>query len=143
MKPRARRLVHATEIGAAAIAAILSPIPLADELVIAPALLGVAAVVGHDRGLALAELPWRVLAKTAIAGLATRAAFNLATAYLPGVATVANAVTAYALTRAYAEWADRTCHGAEPARVPTYEEILHAMGRGLRPERVTNATRSV
>jgi uncharacterized protein (DUF697 family) len=128
MRLGADRVVRATEIGAAAVAAILSPIPLADELILAPALLGVAAVVGHDRGRPLASLPWRVLTKTAICGLIARAAFNLASASVPGVAAVANAVTAFALTRAYAEWVDAACSDPRRARVPNYQDILRAMG---------------
>jgi len=112
MTPRASRIVRASGLGAAAIAAVLSPIPLADELVIGPGLLGVAAIVGLERGLTLRELPWRALAATAAAGLGARAALNLAVASLPGVAAVANAATAFALTHAYAEWADRACAGA-------------------------------
>jgi uncharacterized protein (DUF697 family) len=108
MTPRARTIVRATEIGAAAVAAILSPVPLADELVMAPALIGIAAVIGHEHGVSLADLPWRAFARTAMAGLTVRAVLNLATSPLPGVAAVANAVTAFALTRAYAEWADRS-----------------------------------
>jgi hypothetical protein len=107
MTPRARSIVRATEIGSAAAAAILSPFPLADELVMAPALLGVAAVVGHEHGVALADLPWGTFVGAAVAALTARGAFNLAFSSLPGVAAVANAATAFALTRVYARWADR------------------------------------
>jgi uncharacterized protein (DUF697 family) len=110
--PRAATIVRATEIGAAAVAALLSPIPLADELVIGPALLGVAAVIGREQGRALSELPWRSLVGVAVAGLTARAALNLAVATMPGVATVANAVTAFGLTRAYAGWAERATRRA-------------------------------
>lgn len=109
MTPRAKRIVRATGLGAAAIAAILSPVPLADELVLGPGLLGIGAMVGLDRGLAWCELPWRALAATAVAGLGARAALNLAFSPVPGVAAVVNAATAFALTRAYADWADRAC----------------------------------
>jgi hypothetical protein len=115
MTPRANKIVRVSELGAAAIAAVLSPIPLADELLIGPGLLGIAAIVGLERGLTLRELPWRALASTAAAGLGARAALNLAVATLPGVAAVANAATAFALTRAYAEWADRACADATAA----------------------------
>lgn len=115
MTPHAASIVRASGLGAAAIAAVLSPVPLADELVIGPGLLAIAAVVGIDRGLTLGELPWRTLAATAVAGLGARAALNVAVALLPGVAAVVNAATAFALTRAYAEWADRTC-GTATAR---------------------------
>ena len=93
-------------------AAILSPIPLADEFVIAPGLLGLAAVIGRGQGLPLGAMPWRVLGKAALVGLAARASANVAVSCIPGVAAVANAATAFALTRAYAEWAERACTGS-------------------------------
>jgi hypothetical protein len=139
MGPRADAIVRASGFGAAAVAAILSPIPLADELVLAPGLLGIATVVGRDRGLGLAQLPWRALTATAAAALAARAALNLAVAAIPGVAAAANAATAFALTRAYADWADRACRDPEHARVPTYEELARAI-RGNLKARATNGT---
>jgi uncharacterized protein (DUF697 family) len=110
--------VRAAEIGSAVVAAILSPIPLADEFVIAPGLLGLAAIIGHRHGLSLGAMPWRALGRGALVGLAARASANLAVASLPGLAAVANAATAFALTRAYAEWAERTCR-ARQAGSPT------------------------
>lgn len=124
---RAQTVVRATEIGAAAVAAVLSPIPLADELLIAPALLGVAAAIGRERGLTLRQLPWRPLAETAAIGLAARAALNLAVSYLPGVAAVANAATAFALTRAYAEWADGACRDPAHARALSYADLVRTI----------------
>jgi uncharacterized protein (DUF697 family) len=112
MTPRAHRIVRASGLGAAAVAALLSPVPLADELVIGPGLLGLGALVGRERGLTWRELPWRSLAAAAAAALGARAALNLAVTSLPVVAAVVNAATAFALTRAYAEWADRACAGA-------------------------------
>jgi uncharacterized protein (DUF697 family) len=108
---RASGAVRVAEIGSAFVAAILSPIPLADEFVIAPGLLGIAAIIGRSHGLGLADMPWRSLGKVAFAGLAARASANLAVSCLPGVAAVANAATAFALTRAYADWAERVCVG--------------------------------
>lgn len=112
MTPRANRIVRASGLGAAAVAALLSPVPLADELVLGPGLLGIAAIVGLDHGMALRELPWRALATTAAAALGARAALNLAVTPIPGVAAVVNAATALALMRAYAQWADRACVAA-------------------------------
>jgi hypothetical protein len=82
---------------------------MADEFVIAPGLLGMAAVIGRRHGLSLGAMPWRALGKGALVGLAARASTNLAVCCLPGIAALANATTAFALTRAYADWADRTC----------------------------------
>jgi uncharacterized protein (DUF697 family) len=104
--------VRAAEIGSALVAAVLSPIPLADELFIAPGLLGMAAVIGHHHGLSLAAMPWRALGRAAFVGLAARASANLAVSGLPGIAALANAATAFALTRAYAQWAERACVAA-------------------------------
>jgi hypothetical protein len=133
MTPHANTVVRATEIGAAAVAAVLSPVPLADEFVIGPALLGVAAVIGREQGLALGELPWRALAGTAVVALCARAALNLATSYLPGVAAVANAATAFALTRVYADWADGACRDPRGARVAKYEELVRSLRSAVRP----------
>jgi hypothetical protein len=106
---RARAFVTATGVGAAAVAAILSPIPLADEVLLLPALIGVGAVVGLERGIAFGALPWRALAAGAVAGLAARGAINLVVATVPVIAAAANAATAFALTRAYASWAEGEC----------------------------------
>jgi uncharacterized protein (DUF697 family) len=105
----ANATIRAAEIGSAFVAAILSPFPLADEFVIAPGLLGMAAVIGHQNGLRLAAMPWGALGRAAFVGLAARASANLAVSCLPGVAAIANATTAFALTRAYARWVERAC----------------------------------
>jgi uncharacterized protein (DUF697 family) len=129
MTPRARDVVKGAGLGTAVVAAILSPIPLADELVLLPALLWVGAAVGRDRGLALGDLPWRAFTTTALVGLGARAGLNLAVSFLPGVAAVANAVSAFALTWAYAHWADAACADPEHARAPTpqsFAELLRA-----------------
>jgi uncharacterized protein (DUF697 family) len=103
--------VRVAEVGSALVAVILSPIPLADEFVIAPGLLGIAVFIGHCHGLGLAAMPWRSLGRAAFAGLAARATANLVVSGLPGIAALANAATAFALTRAYADWAERVCLG--------------------------------
>jgi uncharacterized protein (DUF697 family) len=131
MGPRANRYVRATSVGAAGVAAILSPIPLADEVVLLPALVGLGASIGRERGLGLRALPWRVLTTAAVAGLASRAAVNLAVAYLPGVAAVTNAATAFALTRFYAAWADAACADPQHARPPRFEELVSALRKSV------------
>jgi len=129
MTLRARRIVRSTQIGAAAVAAVLSPVPLADEFVIAPALLGMAAAYGREHGLPVRALPWRALTKTAMTGLVARAAVNLMTSYVPGVAAIVNAITAFALTGTYAEWLDRACTDPSHAQPPSYGDLLRALKR--------------
>ncbi len=129
MSPRARRYVQGTSIGAAALGAILSPIPLADELLLFPSLLGLGVAIGRHRGLSWRALPWRPMAVTAATGLAARAVVNLAVAYLPGVAAVANASTGFVLTRMYGAWADAACADPEHARPPHRDDFVSALGR--------------
>jgi len=121
--------VRVTEVGAAVVAAALSPIPLADEVILLPTLVGLAALLGRERGLTMAALPWRAFGKVALAGLAARAALNLAVSYVPGVAAVANAASALALTRAYARWADAACSDPKHARPPTFHELIADLRR--------------
>jgi len=54
-------------------------------------------------------VPWKPIFTAVTAGLASRAAVNVAFALIPGVAAVANAVSAAALTRALGSYADTVC----------------------------------
>lgn len=128
-------VVGAASWGAAAIAAVLSPIPLADEVVLFPGLLGLGAAVGRAQGLSLRALPWDAFATTAAIGLAARAGVNLAVSYLPGIAAVANATTAYALTHAFGAWAHAACTDPSRARPPSHSELVDAIRTGWRAAR--------
>ena len=129
MSPRARRYVQGTSVGAAVVAAILSPIPLADEVLLFPSLLGLGVAIGRDRGLPWRSLPWWPMSATAAKGLAARAFLNLAVAYLPGVAAVTNASTGFVLTRVYGAWADAACADPEHARPPHRDDFVSALRR--------------
>jgi uncharacterized protein (DUF697 family) len=129
------RVVGPASWGAAAVAAVLSPIPLADEVLLFPALLGVGAAVGRARGVRLRALPWGAFAATAAIGLTARAGINLAVSYLPGIAAVANATTAYALTYAFGAWAHAACADPSRARPPSPAQLVDAIRSGWRAAR--------
>jgi uncharacterized protein (DUF697 family) len=104
-----KRVVFRTSMFSAALGAVLSPIPFADELVLMPTLGVMAARIGRARGLDLAGMPWKPIVTAITAGLAARAAFNVTVAFIPGVAAVSNAITAAVLTRTLGKYADSVC----------------------------------
>ena len=109
MEARTHALVRGATIAAAVGAAALSPVPMADEVLLLPTFLGLGAVVGRRHGLDLRQIPWATLGKAAVLVLTSRAGFNATVAFVPGVAAAVNATTAYALTSTYGNWVDSVC----------------------------------
>jgi uncharacterized protein (DUF697 family) len=136
MGPTVERVVRRTSLLTGALGVVLSPIPLADELLLLPIYALMARRIGKEHGLASQRIPWRPITTTAVAGLAARAAINITVAYIPGVAAVANAVSAVALTQFMGRYVDDACEHPETAQAITMQEIL---GK-LRKARETNAT---
>src|SRR5260370_34984171 len=99
MQQEVDRVIRRTSILTAALGVILSPIPLADELLLLPIFGVMTTRIGKEHGLLSREIPWRPVAATAFAGLAARAAINVTVSYIPGIAAAANAVRAIALTQ--------------------------------------------
>jgi uncharacterized protein (DUF697 family) len=123
MKPLVQRIVDQSSVVAAGLGVVLSPLPLADEALLLPLLGTMTVRIGHVHGLGWRELPWRAVTKTAIGGLAARAAVNLGVAYVPLVAAAANAVSAAALTGAFGAYADRACARPAEAHSETLDEL--------------------
>lgn len=112
--PEAERAIAQATVAAAALGVVLSPIPLADELALLPIYGWLTLRVARAHALAPRDVPWKPLAKTAVVGLAARAALNVGVSYIPGVAALANATTGAALTQIYGACAMRAC--ADPSR---------------------------
>jgi uncharacterized protein (DUF697 family) len=104
-----KRIILQTTIASGALGVILSPIPLADELLLVPIYAVMTARIGRARGLRLGSVPWSPIGAAIVGGLAARAAANVSFAFIPGVAAVANAVSAVALTRLIGAYADSAC----------------------------------
>ncbi len=126
---RARAIVTRTSICSAVIGAILSPIPLADEIVLFPVYAVMAARIGRAHRLALTKMPWRPIARTTFTGLGVRAGLNVAFAFVPGVAAVANATSAAALTVLLGKWFDDACRDPKSAKAVSPAMILEALKR--------------
>jgi len=123
LSPEIRRIVRRAGITSAVIGVILSPIPLADELVLLPVYGVMSARIGKHHGLTRREIPWRPIALTACAGLAARAAINLTVSFIPGVAAVANAASAAALTQLLGRYVDAACKNPADTHVLSVREF--------------------
>jgi uncharacterized protein (DUF697 family) len=113
-----KRIVLQTTVASAALGVILSPIPLADELLLVPIYAVMTARIGRARGVPLLDVPWRPIGGATLAGLAARAAANVGFAFIPGVAAVANALSAAALTGLLGAYADTACQKGAAGAAP-------------------------
>jgi uncharacterized protein (DUF697 family) len=122
-----RKLVAKTSVVTGAIAVVLSPIPLADELVFLPVFGVMASRIGRAHGLGARDVPWGPIARTTVAALAARATLNLAVSYIPGVAAAANAVSAVATTQTLGRYIDDACADPASARPMGVRELAGAL----------------
>ena len=109
MISKVRNAIRISGIVSAGVAAVLSPIPLADEIMMLPILTALTLRIGSAHELPLGEIPWKPVGVAAAKALGARAVGNLAVAGFPGVALIANAVSAYALSGYVGREADRLC----------------------------------
>ncbi len=127
MTDSVKKLLSRTSVVTAAIAVVLSPIPLADELVFLPVFGVMASRIGRAHGLTFGQVPWRPIASTTLAALAARATLNLAVSYIPGVAAAANAVSAVTVTRLLGNYVDDACANPSAARPLGVRELATRM----------------
>src|SRR5262249_42811427 len=104
-----KRVILQTTVASAALGVVFSPLPLVDELLLVPIYGVMSARIGSARGVRLLKVPWRPIGTAIVAGLAARAAANVGFAFIPGVAAVANAVSAAALTGLLGTYIDGAC----------------------------------
>jgi uncharacterized protein (DUF697 family) len=121
------RVIRRASILSAALGVVLSPIPLADELLLLPVYGVMTTRIARQRGLATRAIPWRPVMATAAAGLAARAAVNVTVSYILGVAAFANAVSAVALTQFFGRYVDGACKDPASARAFSVKEILASL----------------
>jgi uncharacterized protein (DUF697 family) len=125
--PKVKKIIRRTTISTAVVAAVFSPIPLLDEILLFPMHMRMARRIAKATGLKFMQTPWRALAKTAVSGLIARGILNLAVAHLPGVAMVVNASTGVALTQFYGRYALAACEDPASAKAITVKEIVALM----------------
>jgi uncharacterized protein (DUF697 family) len=117
-------VIHRTSVVAGTLGAILSPIPLLDEIVLAPIYAVLAARIAAHRSLPLRAVPWQPIMATTFGGLVARGVVNVGVAFVPGVSAVANAATAVALTEVLGRYIDRACEEPATARPLAVKEII-------------------
>lgn len=132
MDPRVARLVRNTGMVNAAIGAVLSPIPLADELVLFPIFGWMTKRIAQLHDLSDERIPWQPIRATRLAALVARAGLNVTVAYIPGVAAFANAVSAFAVTEIVGRYVDKLCTDPEAAKAMRVQEILDVLREKLK-----------
>jgi hypothetical protein len=132
MDPRVARLVHRTGLVNAAIGAVLSPIPLADEIVLFPIFGWLTGRIARLHELPDERIPWGPIRATRVAALVARAGLNVTVAYIPGVAAFANAVSAFAVTELVGRYVDELCRDPEAARAMTVQDIVEKLREKLK-----------
>jgi uncharacterized protein (DUF697 family) len=134
-----RKMVARTSYLTGALAVVLSPVPLADEIAFLPVFGVMASRIAKTHGLAMKDVPWRPIAATTVAALAARATVNVAVSYIPGVAAVANAVSAVTITRMLGSYVDDACSHPGAAQALSVKEIVARMKDALRGAAPTKA----
>jgi uncharacterized protein (DUF697 family) len=105
-QPSCGRTSATASAASAAIAVLLSPIPLLDEVVLVPVYASVVARLARIHRVPLSVVPWRAFAASTFNGLLARAGVNLAVAIVPIVSAVADAATASTLTMSLTRYFD-------------------------------------
>ena len=141
MTPETRRLVHKTSLIDAAIAVVLSPIPLLDEVIFVPVLGVLGGKIAKRHGLTRAQTPWRPMLATAVTGLAARAALNSTVAAVPFVSAAVGGATAAVLTETVGDAFDVMCRDPAHARALPLREALDRLRGALALRFPRTATR--
>jgi uncharacterized protein (DUF697 family) len=129
--PEVDRVIRRTSIATAAIGVVLSPIPLADELILLPLYAAMTTRIAKRNGLPLRRVPWRPVLSTAVAGLVARAAVDVTVSYIPVISAVANAVSAATLTHFVGRYVDGACKDPEGTKGLSVKEILETLRRSV------------
>jgi uncharacterized protein (DUF697 family) len=135
LKPEVRRVIRNTSMVGFGLGVVLSPIPLADEILLLPVYAVMAQRIARKHGLGIRQIAWRPIMSTTFAGLAARAAINVTVAYIPGVAAVANAFSALALTQIMGRYVDEVCKSPESAKAMSPAAIIEALKQSIRRTR--------
>jgi uncharacterized protein (DUF697 family) len=142
MSEASARAIHKTSVITGAIAVVLSPIPLADEIVFLPIYAVLTSRIAKHRGVPPTDVPWKPIMTTAIAALAARAVVNVGVSYIPGVAAALNAVTAAAVTEifgAYVEGVYDDPKAAKPLNMKDIGERLKKIVAERMPKKKASA----
>jgi len=122
-----KTIVQRNAVVSAVIGAVLSPIPLIDEIVLMPFYLRFASKIASTHQLERGQTPWRPIAQTTFNGLVARFAVNVTVGFIPGVAAATNAASAAALTALLGTYFDDACAdpaGAQPIGVKAIVGVL-------------------
>jgi uncharacterized protein (DUF697 family) len=140
LSPDVHAIVRQTAFFNGVLGVVLSPIPLADELLLFPIFAGMTARIAREKSLPVREVPWRPVLSTTFAALTARAAINVTVSYIPGVAAVANAASAVAMTHWLGRYIDEACDAPDRARAFGVREIADLFKRNATAATAATAT---
>ena len=135
-----QRVITRTSVIGFGLGVVFSPIPLADELLLLPIYAVMTTRIARHHGLSFRQIAWRPILSTAAAGLAARAALNLTVSFIPGVAAVANALSAAALTQLMGRYVDAACRDPQAARAMSPAAIIEVLRARLSRKATATAT---
>ncbi len=126
-KDPVQKMINRTSVTSAVIGAILSPIPLVDEILLLPIYANMARRIARLRELPRKQMPWRPILRTTMNGLMARAGLNLAVSFIPGVAAIANAASAAVLTQLIGKYVDEAVAAPAEAKPIGVTAIVNAL----------------
>jgi hypothetical protein len=88
-----------------------------------PIFAGMTLRIARAKQLPTREVPWKPVMATTVSALLARAAVNVTVSYIPGVAAVANAASAVAMTHWLGRYVDGACNEPTGARAFGVREI--------------------
>jgi uncharacterized protein (DUF697 family) len=127
MMEEVRSLITRATAVSAGLGVALSPFPFLDELALFPVYGVMSTRIARRHDLEWAEIPWRPIVRSTTAGLVARAAVNVTIVFLPGVAAVASAATAAALTENLGQYIDGVCESPAAAAPLTVRQVLEML----------------
>jgi uncharacterized protein (DUF697 family) len=126
MEEKSRRLTNRASVIAAVAAFIAQPIPAGDELIVVPIHYWLAKRIAKARGVDPKSLPWKSIRKIVWYGAAARLVANFSIGLVPIAGSLANSVTAIALTEFLGQWLDAYL---ETPHVPPAEVTMAGLKR--------------
>jgi hypothetical protein len=140
MDERTRKLTTRYARLSVGVGLLFTPLPMLDEVVVVPLHYALCRKLAKERGVRPKDLPWKQLRRIIWWGAGARTALAASLSPIPIAGTVANVVTAYALTEFLSTYLDEALsHPERPAREITRADLVNLFERSR--ERVMGMVR--
>ena len=123
-------------VAAGLFSAVLSPVPMADELALFLLYGDLSRRIAKSHGLGLSRTPWQPILRTIANALLARAALMLPVSFIPGMATAVSSASAVALTQVLGRYIDEACRAKMQVHALGIKELgalLEKVMKDLKP----------